>query len=124
MDVVRNNTQHDHHCTKQPNHQPDILPRVFDVVAGAAAVLALLSDHEESQNPTFVSSGSAMDCFASLAITLAVLLQLPTSSKLAPDDYLDFLVSWVVWLVREERRLKEFAIECINEWFCGFARAV
>ena len=49
VDAVSNNAKHHHHGPKQPNHHPDVLPRVFDIVVGAAAVLVLLSVRKEAQ---------------------------------------------------------------------------
>ena len=47
LDAVGNKAKHEHHCGEQPRHRSDVLPRVSDVVVGAATVLVLLSVREE-----------------------------------------------------------------------------
>ena len=47
VDAVGNKTKHEHHCGEQPHHCSGVLPRVSDVVVGAATVLALLSVRKE-----------------------------------------------------------------------------
>jgi hypothetical protein len=56
LDAVGNNAKHDHHSREQPNNDPDVLPRISDVVLGAATVLALLFFREDAHQDDYANA--------------------------------------------------------------------
>jgi hypothetical protein len=47
LDAVSDDAEHNNYGCEQPHHRSDILPRVSDVVVGAASVPVLLHVREE-----------------------------------------------------------------------------